>query len=420
MTPAVFLRPTIILLSLLGSMAVVLAIIIGRLLSWDTGVHEDPWSIAGTARLSLNRELRSRMQLATPGTTQDCGAKSSRFALSYFDKGIKLREGYGVVPLDSDQSLTSASLLPSAVATLLTTSSTWISEKSKTVTRKKYSTQQKERLELPFTLGYTGRILFLVFMCGLMVVILYYRNVSTPSGFEDFMDDESYGVTILFTGVGTVATEFWSSFAEGKLNFRPPAYLRPIGSGAKYLLTDHVADIALISPYHCLATSPKRAPGASLYLSRPTHALSGVRIAFLRRHWFLLLVSLTSIAAEFLPIFLSNIPYNMTQLYVVYVDCYYISIAMLSLMAALVVASFFVRWTKLPADPLTLAGAMYHVIDSNILEELADDEYEGANGQGKKTSSMSILAKGVSVGYRPLIGMSGKIRTQVGITNLSA
>lgn len=402
-------------------MVIVLAIIMGRLLSWDTGVHEDPWSIAGTARLSLNKELRSRMQLVTPGTTEEREAQSSKFALSYFEKESKLRKGYGVVPFGTDQSLTSTRPLPSTVTTFLTTSSTWINEKSKTVMGTRQNTKEKEKLELPFTLGYTGRILFLVFMCGLMIVILYYRNVSTPSGFEDFMDDESYGVTILFTGVGTVATEFWSSFAEGK---SPTQVQFTYGGAAKYLPND-TADIAIISPYHCLATSSNKAPGASLYLSRPTHALSGVRIAFLRRHWFLLFVSLTSIAAEFLPIFLSNIPYNMTQLYVVYVDCYYISIAILSLMTTLVVASFFVRWTKLPADPLTLTGAMYHVIDSNILEELADrvhdddDEYEGAGGQRKKASA-PMLFKGVNVAYLAMIGMSGKIRTQVGITNLSA
>lgn len=425
MTPAVFLRPTIILLSLLGSMIIVLAIIMGRLAVWDTGVHEDPWSIAGTARLVLNKPLRSRMQLATPETTHERGALSTRFSLRHFDEGSKLRQGYGVVPLGSDQSLlASTSSLPSTVATFLTTSSTWINEKSKAMVKAKYSTRQKERLELPFTLGYTGRIVFLMFMCGLMIVILYYRNVSTPSEFEDFMDDESYGVTLLFTGIGTVATEFWSSFSEGR--FLGPSPFPQVSSSCIHVGPTNkypFADIALVSPYHCLATSSK-APDASLYLSRPTHALSGVRIALLRRHWFLLLVSLTSIAAEFLPIFLSNIPYNMTQLYVVYVDCYYVSIAILSLMVALVAASFFVRWTKLPADPLTLAGAMYHVIDSNILEELADrvedDQYEDPAGQRKMVSSAPMLFTGVTVGYRPMVGMSGKIRTQVGITNLSA
>lgn len=127
-------------------------------------------------------------------------------------------------------------------------------------------------------------------------------------------------------------------------------------------------------------------------------------------------------AAEFLPIFLSNIPYNMTQLYAVYVDCYYISIAILSLMVALVAASFFVRWTRLPADPLTLAGAMYYVVDSNMLEDLAGcDEEEGTGAAGGEMKARApLFSRGATVGFRPMAGMSGQMRTQVGITKLDA
>lgn len=137
-------------------------------------------------------------------------------------------------------------------------------------------------------------------------------------------------------------------------------------------------------------------------------------------------------AAEFLPIFLSNIPYNMTQLYAVYVDCYYVSVAILSLMVALVAASFLVRWTGLPADPLTLAGAMYYVVDSNMLEELAargggggGDNEEGvradetAGGETKARAPM-VFRGGATVGFRPMAGVSGQTRTQFGITHLDA
>lgn len=124
--------------------------------------------------------------------------------------------------------------------------------------------------------------------------------------------------------------------------------------------------------------------------------------------------------ADFLPIFLSNIPYNMTQLYVVYVDCYYVSIAIMSAMVALVVASFFVRWTKLPTNPTTVAGAMYYVVDSNLLRELADrgeDDDEDSAEEPRKPGL--VMSKGVSVRCGLMKGVSGLHRTQVGITNLS-
>lgn len=124
--------------------------------------------------------------------------------------------------------------------------------------------------------------------------------------------------------------------------------------------------------------------------------------------------------ADFLPIFLSNIPYNMTQLYVVYVDCYYVSVAILSAMVALVVASFFVRWTKLPANPTTVAGAMYYVVDSNLLDELAEREDDGdEDGAEEPRKPLLLMSKGVSVRCGMMKGMSGQLRTQVGITNLS-
>lgn len=184
-------------------------------------------------------------------------------------------------------------------------------------------------------------------------------------------------------------------------------------------------DITLISPYHCLATST-RVPANSLYTSRPTNAFAGVRAAIRRRHWFLLLVSLVTVVAEFLPIFLSNIPYDMTQLYAVYVDAYIVSISILGAMFALVAASFFVRWTRLPADPGTLAGAMYFVVDSSLLMELAhrrgdmmdgpeeDKEYSERKGTGV------ILSRGVNIGFGAMKGMSGSVRTQVGVTGINS
>lgn len=54
MTPAVFWRPTIILLSLLGIMAAILSFIMVRLPRWDAGVTEDPWSIS-TRRATMRR-----------------------------------------------------------------------------------------------------------------------------------------------------------------------------------------------------------------------------------------------------------------------------------------------------------------------------------------------------------------------------
>jgi hypothetical protein len=91
-----------------------------------------------------------------------------------------------------------------------------------------------------------------------------------------------------------------------------------------------------------------------------------------RRHLFLVLVAITAILAEFMPLLLNNIPFRLTQTWVAYEACTWGAVAVLALMLALVVASFFVAWPNLPADPATLAGAMYYVYESKLREPLAE------------------------------------------------
>lgn len=76
-------------------------------------------------------------------------------------------------------------------------------------------------------------------------------------------------------------------------------------------------------------------------------------------------------AAEFLPIFLANVPFNMSELKVVYEFSYWVTLCVVCIMVLLIVASFLIRWTRLPADPSTLAGAIYIAVDRNFLGQLA-------------------------------------------------
>jgi len=134
--------------------------------------------------------------------------------------------------------------------------------------------------------------------------------------------------------------------------------------------------IAIISPYH-LSSSAKTTPAASLAVSRPTNAFSGFHASLKHRHPFLAVVSLVTMTAEFLPIFLANVPYNISELQVVYEFSYWVTLCVVCTMVLLVAASFLIRWTRLPADPSTLAGAIYMAVDRNFIGQLAtsmDDE----------------------------------------------
>lgn len=72
------------------------------------------------------------------------------------------------------------------------------------------------KTRLPIALGYVERSLFLVFLSGLIILIVYYLNVNKPSSFEDSMDGETFGVKFLFTLLGTVITSLWWSFFESE------------------------------------------------------------------------------------------------------------------------------------------------------------------------------------------------------------
>lgn len=87
-------------------------------------------------------------------------------------------------------------------------------------------------------------------------------------------------------------------------------------------------------------------------------------------------------ASEFLPIFLANVPWNMSELEVVYDFSYWVTLGVVCVMVLLIAASFLIRWTRLPADPSTLAGAIYIAIDSDFVKSLATntDEEDGRSG----------------------------------------
>lgn len=56
----------------------------------------------------------------------------------------------------------------------------------------------------------------------------------------------------------------------------------------------------------------------------------------------------------------------MSELQVVYEFSYWVTLSVVCIMVLLIAASFLIRWTRLPADPSTLAGAIYLAADMNL------------------------------------------------------
>lgn len=216
---SVFDSPLEATLALLALMALLVLILLAFLARWRSGVATNPWSIAGLAALSRNGEVKGLFP-GLEGDGADVGKtrgdalmailKDRFFALGYFyNKDGEVE--YGVVLREEGGDDTGRSLGKSVRD----------SNPSQLDQAFRYEGQApggaKPKHHQPFfMLGYTGRGILLLVLCGILVLILYYNNTGGETGFEHFMMSESFGVRFLFTGVGFIITLCWSSFFNSK------------------------------------------------------------------------------------------------------------------------------------------------------------------------------------------------------------
>ncbi|KAI1135786.1 hypothetical protein F5Y05DRAFT_415786 [Hypoxylon sp. FL0543] len=368
---SVFDQATKATIALLALMAVSTLLILVVLMRWRSGVNTNPWSICGTASLALNPDVR-RLFTSLPAGV-DAGKMPNRllesvledrwFTLGYF-YGANGTVEYGIMLRDANRNSYTSEISGGEKEP---------SDHHAAPTRPKH--------HLPFLmLGWVGRLVFLFVLCGLLVLILYYNNTGADTSFERFMDSESFGVRFLFTAVGVVISFFWASF---------------------------FSSIAILSPYKLLAKSPQDAR-RSILLAPPTNAFSGLWSAIRRRYSFLAVVALTSILSEFLTIFLSNIPYRVTQTFLVHTLCTWAAVGILGIMVLVVVGSFFVTWPHMPLDPSTIAGAMYYVCDSWMLTR-----FEGLSTMTRRDRDWRVSDMGLKYEFGEVRGASGVVRIGV-------
>ncbi|ORY56864.1 uncharacterized protein BCR38DRAFT_304169, partial [Pseudomassariella vexata] len=363
---SVFAQPAKATAGLLSFMAVTVLMVLGFLLNWQSGVSTNPWSICGVASLSLNSELR-RLYNSLPAGA-DAGKMPNgllervlvnrRFGLEYF-YGPNGRVEYGIVV---QVEYPEGHRLHTA-----------IEDAACVVDNHRGHDRTKTKHHLPFLmLGYPGRLLFLFVLCGLLAVILYYNNTGGDTPFENFMDSEAFGVKFLFTAIGVIITFFWSSF---------------------------FSSIAVMSPYHLLSTTPQSARH-SILLAPPTNAISGIWSGIRRRHMFLAIVALTSVLSEILTIFLANVPFRVTQTYLVHRICTWTAVGIICVMVLVVIASFYVKWPHMPVNPSTIAGAVYYVCDSWMLER-----FEGVSILKRKERDERVEGMGLRYGFGDMRGL---------------
>lgn len=222
----------------------------------------------------------------------------------------------------------------------------------------------------------------LLLHCGLLALVVYYKNTRLDTPFERFMDSQTWGVLFLFTLVGVGMTVF-----RDKL----------------------FSLVSILSPYLLLAQRPQPAH-PSLSLAPAENPFVGLfRGIFQQRSVLISAVSAASVLARFAPLLLSNIPFRITQTWMTHVVTVWMTVGMLGFMVlTLVATTTLVQWPDMPADPGTLAGSMCYLSDSVMLLDM-----EGVVGLTGAVRRKVVGAIPARYRFGDITGMSGQRRIGV-------
>ncbi|KAF0320372.1 hypothetical protein GQ607_012468 [Colletotrichum asianum] len=350
------------LVALIAFIVVLLLVLLFFLRTWETGLHANPWSVAGISSLARNADIRLHQ---IDFKTSAKAMREKRYGFGYFENSLG-RDEYGIIYCDdSAQSLQGA------------TASGAIPADNELTGAYQRDIAKKSRKPVPFiALTWWWRLGFIFFLAALFIIILYYHlTLGVRTSFKDFMDSQTFGVRFFFAALGVTIIFCWESI---------------------------FISIAIISPYHNMGRR-SQPPEKSILLTRPTNGFYGLYAAILEGNIILMLAAFMSILAEFLPILFANVPYNLTQTLKSHNVCATISLTILALMLASMVASLCIKWPELPVDPRSIAGALYYVAESRMLED-----FEGISKLDSEEREKRVKELGRRYFYGGLTGSNGK------------
>ncbi|KAF5879462.1 uncharacterized protein Bfra_006670 [Botrytis fragariae] len=217
----------------------------------------------------------------------------------------------------------------------------------------------------------------------LSVVAVYYQT-DADTGFNRFMNSQGFGVRFFMTALGTGTNLLWSRIDN---------------------------DFRKMDPYHQLLrgnAKPQNLILAPVHMSPYSALIPSIG----RKHYLVSWISFCSILSEFLPITLANIPYSNTEMRLVLLTCFYLAMAILSLMiigVMLLLLRSRHGVKSLPKKPCTIAARLEYldptgeVDDSNLLRSL-----DGLASLEREERDAGIISRGKL--YSMGIGEDGKLR----------
>ncbi|KAI1179342.1 hypothetical protein F4777DRAFT_533871 [Nemania sp. FL0916] len=319
-------RITEALLLFMGAQTLLLLYV---LRGWRSGVHKDPWSIAEIRDMvASSRSLRNVLAALPADGDRDIPKEAVDRAFAPFVFRLRYTEQDGgpdgevVATRRHDWQYVEGSWRRWLRVQRWKASSVLSCFRRKT--GKNASSQPFLRLRV------VSRCLVIAFMSGVLALIGYYNNPHTYAPFEKFLDSESFGIRTLFTAIGVVITFAWGGLFTG---------------------------VSMLSPYVMMAKS--QPTHQALVTPPPTSSLTGLWAAARQRNLVLGITAFTGALSEFLPLLLANVPFMVTQTWLVHLVSTWFSVAIIGFMVLVLVGSFFIKWPSFPVDPRTVAGASF-------------------------------------------------------------
>ncbi|KAL8746276.1 MAG: hypothetical protein Q9190_001675 [Brigantiaea leucoxantha] len=366
----VLARTVQVILVLLALLTIFLMITVSKRRS---GVFANPLCIVGIATLFQNRSLLDELRESDPDKSRSESLKKyqkgSRYRLGHFRQADGTTD-YGIMrftaPYFHDENLDRD--LPSTNLT---------------------NSEEAYRLHKPRTIYLLHPltiIIFSILVASLLALIIYYNRTAGNTGFERFMDSQSFGVTFLFTAIGVALKVYWR------------------------VLDDN---LRAIHPYHVLlgaSSSSSCTSKETISASPPNNPFTGLVYSFRKKAWLSTCLSCVAILTNLLIIALASIPFHAGTAYVAYRASTYIAIGILSLMLVVLAA---ILW-RLGAGGETMRRGLEAGRDRTIGRTMSLlcgsymlAEFSGLAKMGDKERDRLVASWGKRYGMGEVIGMDG-------------
>jgi hypothetical protein len=162
----------------------------------------------------------------------------------------------------------------------------------------------------------------------------------------------------------------------------------------------------MLDPYHRLSREPQ--PLAELQRSQATTAFTGFWVAVTRRDFLGSTISFVAILSTFIPILMSNIPFRISLTLTTHLVCTWMTVGILVLMILVMLGLVARRWPYIPVEPNSIAGCLYYMCDSEMLDDMAVQASTRNDDESSSCSTTSLMYR-----YGNMVGKSGTQRVGV-------